>query len=65
MASDKQELRGGRTQALFTAAADTPGPLRALTHIMPFSDVALLVVIAGFLLNVLATMLYVTLRSRN
>jgi hypothetical protein len=32
---------------------------------MPFSDVALLVVIAGFLLNVLATMLYVTLRSGN
>jgi hypothetical protein len=59
MASPKQELRGGRTQALFTAGADTPRPLARSRTSRQFSDFVLLVIITGFLLNVVATTLYV------
>jgi hypothetical protein len=56
MASDKQELRGAERKPVHSCCWHAT-TARALTLITPFSDFVLFVVITGFLLNIVATVL--------
>jgi hypothetical protein len=56
MASDKRELRGAERKPVHSCCWHAT-TARALTLITPFSDFVLFVVITGFLLNVVATVL--------